>query len=308
MPWDERIGRRLRLKDLYTLQIIAEAGSMAKASRRLSLSQPAISKAIADMEHSIGTSLLDRSSRGVELTASGQLLIARSRIVFDELREGIKEIQHASDPTRGEIRIGTTEPITGFLAEVISGMSQAYPQITYQVIVSDTTTLVRNLRERNLDIVITRWTADAVADDLVAEVLLKAPLAVLADRRHPMVKRKKLALADIMDEAWTLSPADSFLGRVVSDVFRRKKLPLPSAVVTSLSINMRLNLLASGRFLTMLPARMVHQRAYRSWLRALDIDLPESADPIASITAKKRGVGGPLRLFQAACRQANRSI
>ena len=114
MPWDERIGRRLRLKDLYTLQIIAEAGSMAKASRRLSLSQPAISKAIADMEHSIGTSLLDRSSRGVELTASGQLLIARSRIVFDELREGIKEIQHASDPTRGEIRIGTTEPITGY--------------------------------------------------------------------------------------------------------------------------------------------------------------------------------------------------
>jgi DNA-binding transcriptional LysR family regulator len=308
MPWEDRIGRRLRLKDLHTLQIVADAGSMAKASRYLSLSQPAISKAIADMEHFIGTSLLDRSAHGVELTASGQLLIARSRVIFDELREGIKDIEHVSDPTRGEIRIGTTEPITGFLAEIVSKMSRAYPQITYQVAVSDSTTLVNNLRERDLDVVITRWTDNSLADDLAAETLLKAPLAVLADRRHPLVKRKKLSLGDTMDEAWTLSPADSFLGRIVADVFRRRKLALPPAVVTSLSINMRLNLLASGRFLTMLPARMVHQRAYRSWLRALDIDLPESTGPIAAITVKRRRVGGPLKLFQAACREADPAI
>jgi DNA-binding transcriptional LysR family regulator len=308
MLWDDRVGRRLRLKDLHTLQVVAEAGSMARASRQLALSQPAISKAIADMEHTIGASLLDRSAHGVELTASGRLLIGRGRIIFDELREGIKDIQHVSDPMQGEIRIGTTEPITGFLAEVISRMSQAYPRITYRVFVSDTTTLARDLRERALDIVIARWTADAVADDLAAEVLFKAPLAVMADRRHPLLKRKKMSLADTMGEAWTLSPPDSFLGQVVTDVFRRRKLPLPAAIVTTLSINMRLNLLASGRFLTMLPARMVRQRANRAWLRALDIDLPDSAGPLASITVKKRSVGGALKLFQAACRNADRGI
>lgn len=307
MP-DERVGRRLRLKDLHTLQTVAEAGSMARASRQLALSQPAISKAIADMEHTVGASLLDRSAHGVELTESGRLLIARSRIIFDELREGIKDIERVSDPTRGEVRIGTTEPITGFVAEVISQLSQAYPCVTYQVSVSDTTTLVRDLRERALDVVITRWTADAVADDLASEVLLKAPLAVLADRRHPLLKRRKLSLADTMDEAWTLSPPDSFLGRVVVDVFQRQKLSLPPAIVTTLSVHMRLNLLASGRFLTMLPERMVRQRANRAWLRALDIDLPESRGPIASITVKKRNVGGALKLFQQACRDADRDI
>jgi DNA-binding transcriptional LysR family regulator len=71
---------------------------------------------------------------------------------------------------------------------------------------------------------------------------------------------------------------------------------------------MRLNLLASGRFLTMLPERMVRQRANRAWLRALDIDLPESRGPIASITVKKRNVGGALKLFQQACRDADRDI
>ena len=308
MSWDDRVGRRLRLKDLHTLQVVADAGSMAGASRQLALSQPAISKAIADMEHVVGARLLDRSAHGVELTGSGRLLMARSRIIFDELREGIKDIESASDPTRGEVRIGTTEPITGFVAEVIGKLSQSYPRITYQVSVSDTTTLVRDLRERALDIVITRWTADAVADDLAAEVLLKAPLAVLADRRHPLLKRKKLSLADTMGEAWTLSPPDSFLGRVVVDVFRRRKLSLPPAIVTTLSVHMRLNLLASGRYLTMLPARMVRQRANHAWLRALDIDLPESSGPIASITVKKRSIGGALKLFQQACRDADRDI
>jgi len=307
MP-DERVGRRLRLKDLHTLQTVAEAGSMARASRQLALSQPAISKAIADMEHTVGASLLDRSAHGVELTESGRLLIARSRIIFDELREGMKDIERVSDPSRGEVRIGTTEPITGFVAEVISKLSQAYPRVTYQVSVSDTTTLVRELRERALDVVITRWTADAVADDLAAEILLKAPLAVLADRHHPLLKRKNLSLADTMGEAWTLSPPDSFLGRVVVDVFQRQKLSLPPAIVTTLSVHMRLNLLASGRFLTMLPERMVRQRANRAWLRALDIDLPESRGPIASITVKKRNVGGVLKLFQQACRDADRDI
>ena len=308
MLWDDRIGRRLRLKDLHTLEVVAEAGSMAQASRQLALSQPAISKAIVDMEHTLGAALLERSAHGVALTDCGRLLLSRSRVIFDELREGVKDIQNLSDPTRGEIRVGTTEPITGFLSEVISQMSRTYPHIRYQVIVSDTTTLVRDLRERALDIVVSRWTQSAVADDLAAEVLMRAPLAVLADRHHPLVKRRKLSLADTMNEAWTLSPPDSFLGRVVVDVFRRRKLPLPAAVVTTLSIHMRLNLLASGRFLTMLPARMVRQRANKAWLRALNIDLPESSGPIASITVKKRATGGALRLFQEACRNADRGI
>ena len=303
MLWDDRIGRRLRLKDLHTLQTVADAGSMAKASRQLALSQPAISKAIADMEHVLGAPLLNRSAQGVEITDCGRLLLARGRIIFDELREGVKDIQNHSDPTRGEIRIGTTEPISGFVSEVIGSMLQDYPRITYQVTVSDTTTLVRDLRERALDVAITRWTGTAIADDLAAEVFFKAPLAVLADRRHPLINRKKLALADTMGEVWTLSPPDSFLGRVVGDVFRRRKLELPAAVVTTLSIHMRLNLLASGRFLTMLPLHMTRQRANKAWLRALNIDLPDSAGPIAAITVRNRSVAGALKLFKQACRQ-----
>jgi DNA-binding transcriptional LysR family regulator len=300
MQWDDRIGRRLRLKDLHTLQTVAEVGSMAKASERLALSQPAISKAIADMEHTLGAVLLHRSSRGVELTPCGHLLVARARVIFDEVRQGLTDIEHMSDPTRGVVRIGTTEPVTVVVSEIISRMARQYPRIVYHVVVSDTDTLGRELRARTLDVLLTRWVPPLVADDLAAEVLFMSPLGVMAERRHPLLRRRKLRLADLMEEQWALSPPDSFLGRIVADLFRRRRLPLPPTVVTTISIYMRLNLLANGHFLTVLPLTMLRHRANRAWLRALDVDLSDSSGPIASITLKTRHAGGAVKLFREA--------
>ena len=210
MLWDDRIGRRLRLKDLHTLQTVAEVGSMAKASKLLALSQPAISKAIADMEHTLGAPLLDRTSRGVELTDCGHTLVERARVIFDEIRLGVKEIEHWTDPTQGEVRIGTTDPASGIVSEIISQLARKHPRITYRVLVSDTDTLERELRERTLDVLLTGWATPRVADDLAAEVLYSAPLAVMADKNHRLVARKKVKLADLMEERWTLSPQEFF--------------------------------------------------------------------------------------------------
>src|SRR5262245_51681585 len=67
MPWDERrLSRYLTLRDLHVLMTVAKCGSMGRAAVQLAVSQPAVSKAIADMERSLGVPLLDRSPRGVE--------------------------------------------------------------------------------------------------------------------------------------------------------------------------------------------------------------------------------------------------
>src|SRR5262245_39561148 len=170
MQWNDRIGRRLRLKDLHTLQTVAEVGSMAKASELLALSQPAISKSIADMEHALGAPLLDRTSRGVELTDCGRVLVERARIIFDEIRLGVKEIEHRTDPTQGEVRLGTTDPASGIVSEIISHLVRTHPRITYRVSVSDSDSLERELRERTLDVLLSGWATTRVADDLAVEI------------------------------------------------------------------------------------------------------------------------------------------
>src|SRR5262249_23537745 len=118
------------------------------------------------------------------------------------------------------------------------------------------------------------------------------------ERRHPLLRRKRLNLGELMGEQWTFSPPDTFAGRIMVDLFRRKKLPFPRTVVTSNSVFMRLSLVASGRFLTVLPAQLLGYRSNRAWLRALDIDLGESSQPNASITLKKRRSGGALTIFK----------
>ena len=93
MNWHERVGRKLKLRDLHTLQVVSTVGSMAKASHELGLSQPAISKAIAEMEQALGVPLLERSSTGVEITPYGSLLVDRVRVIFDEVRQGVEDIR-----------------------------------------------------------------------------------------------------------------------------------------------------------------------------------------------------------------------
>jgi len=307
MLWDDRIGRRLRLKDFHTLQTIAEAGSMAKAANLLAMSQPAISKAIADMEHVLGASLLERSSRGVELTESGRILVARGRVIFDEVREGLKDIAAVADPTQGDLRIGIADVLTVVVAEIIADLSSKYPRVTYQVTINDADTTLRQLRERELDVVLTRWNPATTPDDLSFEILFHSPLAVLANKSHPLAKRKKLNLKDLMGEQWTLSRPDSYLGRFVADIFRRKKLQLPSSIVTANSIHMRVNLLALGNFISVLPTTILRHPGNSAWLRALDVNLNE-AGPIAAITLKKRRPAGALKLFQETSRRVSKTI
>src|SRR5436305_7770826 len=99
MKWNDRIGRRLKLHDLNVLLTVAELGSMGKAAERLAVSQPSVSKAIADIEHAVGVRLLDRTSKGVEMTDYGRALLRRGIGAFDELRLGVKEIESLTDPS-----------------------------------------------------------------------------------------------------------------------------------------------------------------------------------------------------------------
>src|SRR5437764_14444529 len=115
MDWADRIGRRIRLRDLHILLAVAEWGSMAKASAHLSISHPVVSKTISDLERTLGVRLFDRNSQGVELTNYGRALLQCGVTVFDEMRQGLKRIELMSDPAFGEMRLGCREraPSTG---------------------------------------------------------------------------------------------------------------------------------------------------------------------------------------------------
>jgi DNA-binding transcriptional LysR family regulator len=145
MQWHERINGRVKLREL---EAVVQSGSMAKAAGYLALSQSAVSKSITEMERTLGVPLLERTSRGAEPTAYARILLKRSVTIFDELSQGLKEIEFLADPASGELKIGTTEPMTAIVAAVIDRLSRQNPRMTFHVLVADTAVLLPELRER----------------------------------------------------------------------------------------------------------------------------------------------------------------
>jgi DNA-binding transcriptional LysR family regulator len=196
MQWPDRIGRRLKLRDVHILLAVVEAGTMAEAAKRLAISQPVVSKAIADLEHILGVRLLERGRLGAVATPYGRALLHSGLAAFDELRRGVQEIEFLSDPTAGEVRIGATEPmVIGLLPAVISRLCRRHRRLSVDVVQAPTTaTLHRELRERTVDFVIGRLAPASVEKDMSAEALFNVQYRWWRDRgaAGPVVDRSIL--------------------------------------------------------------------------------------------------------------------
>ena len=83
MEWESRLGRRLRIRDIYILATAVKCGSMAKAARQLAMSQPSVSEAIANLEHVLRVRLLDRGSQGIASTIYADALLKRGKLSFE---------------------------------------------------------------------------------------------------------------------------------------------------------------------------------------------------------------------------------
>lgn len=297
MLWDDRMRRRLRLRDLDILMTVIQAGSMGKAAGRLDMSQPAISKAIADLEGALGVRLLDRSRQGVQPTPYGETLVKRGVAVFNELRQGVEDIEFLSDPTAGEIRIGTTEAIApAIVMPVIARLTQQYPRMAFHVSTGDTGPLSTQLAERNVELVMSRIPGP-VADEYSAEILFHDTMVVAVGADSPFARRRKVALADLLAEPWILFPAGSYFGTLQVDAFRAYGLAPPRATVWTASSSLRSELLATGRFLTVLTGFSLRLPRRRPTLAALPVELSKTRMPIAIITLKNRSLSPLAQLF-----------
>jgi DNA-binding transcriptional LysR family regulator len=303
MEWADRIGRRIKLRDLHVLQAVAQAGSMTKAATQLAISVPVVSKSIAELEHAVGVSLLDRSPKGVEPTAYGKALLRRGLAAFDELRQGVRDIESLIDPTTGEVRVGSTAPLAGsFVCGVIDRLSRRYPRIVFRPTIADTDVMHRRLDERAVDLLVARWFS-AMNDHMQFEALYDNPYVVMAGAKNPWVARRKVELDDLVDEPWALPPPDSQVGLFISEAFHSRGLDLPRATVIAYAYEVRVGMLETNRYLTILPESVLRFPTAQHRIKMLPIDLRLRHMPIGIVTIKGRTLTPAARLFIEAARE-----
>jgi DNA-binding transcriptional LysR family regulator len=308
MDWSSRIGKRIKLRDLHILQAAAETGSMAKAANDLAITQPAVSYAIAELENALGVPLLERSSQGVTPTVYGLVLLDRSKIVFNELRHGISEIGSLADPSVGELRIGTTPPMSAIASAVFNTLVPSYPRMTFALTVGGTDILLDHLRRRDIELVISRL-ADFVGDqDLNVKTLFYDELAVICSKHNKWARKRGVSLAELVGEPWVFPEAGGFLTKVIEAAFEEYELEVPRATVTTQSTYALSVLVANGTFLGIHPTSMLTTPSEHTQLTAVDIRLRKTRGPIGLIALKARSLSPVAKLFVQAAGEVVKTI
>jgi len=181
-----------------------------------------LSKTIADLEQVLGVRLLERDRHGAEPTIYGAALLKRGLTVFDELREGVKDIAYLRDPAAGEVRIGCSLLLAAtFVSAVIDRLSRRYPGIRFHLATTQVEPLYRELADRSVDLLITRKSGIIAADERLSfEFLFNDNYVVVAGAQNPLARRRRVALADLMEESWTLPPLEAYRDRSLLQPFR----------------------------------------------------------------------------------------
>src|SRR5215813_4496873 len=306
--WDDRVRRRLKLRDVDVLLAVVQTGSMGKAGAVLRMSQPAVSKAIASLERTLGVQLLDRSRRGVEPTPYGLALIKRGVAVFDELRQGVHDIAFLTDPTAGEIRMGGTEGmISTLFSPVIHQLSTQHPRMSFRVISGDLRALYREFEARRVDIVVSRLPSPP-SEEYSAEVLYEDTLVVVAGLRNPLARRRKIEIAELLDEPWTGNPPDTNVGSFAMEAFRAIGLTPPRITVATTSHTLYNELLATGRYLAMAPRLWALVQRPSPSIKVLPVAFPHTRHKVAIITLKNRSLSSATQFFIDCVRAITKAV
>jgi DNA-binding transcriptional LysR family regulator len=302
IDWEAQLGRRLKLRDLHVFFMVADCGSMGKAAARLGVTAPTVSEAVADLEHAIGMKLFDRSSRGVALTIYGKALLKRGLVAFDELKQGLRDIEFLADPTVGELRIACDESISAAtLPLIIHRFAERHPGVVVDVEGFEIGSYAQKLRDRALELVITRrGQPDPEHDphrELNVEILFEDQIVVVAGKDSPWARRTKLDLAELAGERWILTAPGTRNYDAVAAAFCARGLAMPRLSVTTLSVDLRTTLLAIGPYIATLPQSVVQLHGERFGLKTLPIDLPARPWPVALLTLKNRTLGPVAERF-----------
>jgi DNA-binding transcriptional LysR family regulator len=298
MQLSDRIGLRVKLHDLHVLMAVVQAGNMSKAAVLLHTTQPAISRSIAQLERTIGARLLDRNSHGVEVTEYGRALLDGGTAVFDDLRQAVKNIKFLADPTAGEVRIGCNHFIAGsFVAAVIQRLSRQYPRIVFHLVTAQAEALHRELIERNVDLLVAAKWGSPMDERLEFESLFNDQYVIVAGARNPWARKRKIELAQLVNEPWVLPPPRSVVASLASEVFRASGLDYPRTIVVAESPQARFNLPATGPFLTMLSASALRFSGRHTEVKALPVQLPMAPVLNGIVILKNRTLGSVARLF-----------
>src|SRR5579871_5715562 len=278
------ITRKFRLRHVELIAELHDCGSILKAARRLSLTQPTVTKALRDVESTLGVKLFERSNRGLEPTAYGEIFARHAKIVLAQLRHAAEELESLRAGYSGKVTVGTLLAASAsILPDAIAMLKKQRPAVAISVVVGTYDILMPSLLVGDLDMVLGRLPEEGRSRALVYEEFYAEPICVVARRGHPLARKRRLSLRELANEPWLLPSPETALRRQIERAFVEAGAPLPRNVIESVSILTNRALLRKSDCIGVMPYHVALDDVEHELLAILPVKLKSIESPVGAI-------------------------
>ena len=273
----------MELRQLKHFLAVVDTGSFSAAAKHLGLSQQALSKSIATLEDTTGVRLFDRNTRNLNLTQFGEMLASHARNIEAEAQQFSRHVDDVLGVKSGRLMIGAGPTAAAHIvAEAVHRLTFARPKLRISVIDGNTETLTPMMLRGALDVIV--CVQDEPREDplVIAETISHEPIRLLASSTHPLMKQRKVKLADTLSYPWMLGWRTTSMAKTVDGLFAVHKLKAPTAALDTTSVMFARSILMQGQHLAVLPEHLFKPEIDSGALAIvpLDANLSSWANPI----------------------------
>jgi DNA-binding transcriptional LysR family regulator len=287
----------LRTRHLTVFLAVARAGTMQRAAREVHLTQPAISKLIAELESIFGTPLFERSKRGVTLTESGKALVLRAEAVLNDLDNASLEIANIARGMVGSVRVGVL-PVAEvkIVPAMLLALRKRAPRLSIRIEEGTRPFLLNALRKGEIDCVIGRLYGSADENDLHSETLVQMPIQIVARPSHPLSLSHRVSWWDLARHAWIMPQAGEPIRGVIDRQFAEAGITAPTPAIESTSVRLNCAVLGGTDMIGVMPDDAATEYAKTGELIVLQIKIADRL-PLVGVMTRSSSAPNALKVL-----------
>lgn len=284
---DRVLRSNLKLRHLQMLVALDQFRHLGRAAEFLSVTQPAVSKTLAEIESMFGLPLFERSTRGTEPTAAGASVVRFARSVLAGYARTRDEIAAEASGASGRTSVGAMVAATPvLLAQAVERLKARSSRTTVLIDEGDLTRLLPRLRLGELDVFVGRLEPAYASPDLETEPLYQDPMVAVARPAHPLVRKRNPTWADIAAQACVLPPPWASLRVKLEQQFFAHGLHPPADIIESASFLSQLTFMHERGAVAFMAGTVARHYAQRGVVAVLKLPVPVELPPVGLITLR----------------------
>ena len=218
----------LTLRQLKVFESVARHLNYTRAAEELFLTQPAVSMQVKQLEESLGVALFEQLGKRIHLTEAGREVLGYARTVTQQLDELEGVLNHIKGLSGGKLRISVATTANYFIPTLLGTFSRRYPEVTISLDVTNRETLLQQLTENTVDLVIMGQPPSSLDAD--ADAFMENPLVIVAPPDHPLAREKKIPLARLQEETFLVREPGSGTRIAMERFFAEREMHLKTGM------------------------------------------------------------------------------